>query len=84
MFGFLANLFNRFRQERMLAPSTSTFTFANTKGQRISVQLDPSLSVGEVVARLNQAAGDISWRISSEGRAEYIASVDNCPMRRRM
>lgn len=85
MFGFFLNFFNFiFRRQPVMPPGQSTYTFANTKGQRVSVQIDTSQPIQEIVNQLNLAAGDISWRVSAEGRAEYIvAANNNCPMMRR-
>ena len=80
MWNFFRNLFNI---NRVYEPPThATFRFSNTRGQRIEVSIDQSLPVSEVVNRLNRAAGDISWRVSPEGRAEYIQNA-NCPLRNR-
>lgn len=79
MFNLFRNWFNAFRQQPPV-PSVVTFTFNDVTGKRISVQLDPSLPVQAVVARLNAAGGGPLWRVSAEGRAEFIAN-NNCPLR---
>ena len=79
MFSFFQNLFNRFRQ-RASQPQTVTMSFSNLSGRRISVAIDPTLPVQEQVNLLNKAAGDISWRVSPTGNAEYIRNaVGSCP-----
>lgn len=81
MWNFFRQLFNFNRS--YTPPTFATFSFSNTRGQRISVAVDQTLPVQEVVNALNKAAGDISWRVSSEGRAEYIMNA-TCPMKNRM
>lgn len=81
MFSFFQNLFNNFRQ-RAIQPSTITYSFSNLSGRRVSVAVDPSLPVQEQVNLLNKAAGDVSWRVSPNGQAEYILNA-NCPLRNR-
>ena len=81
MFNFFQNLFNSLRY-RSMQPSTITYSFSNLSGRRISVAVDPSLPVQEQVNLLNRAAGDVSWRVSPDGRASYIPN-ENCPMRNR-
>ena len=79
MFSFFQNLFNSFIQ-RASQPQTVTMSFSNLSGRRISVAIDPTLPVQEQVNLLNKAAGDISWRVSPNGNAEYIRNaVGSCP-----
>ena len=81
MFGFFQNLFANFFQ-RASQPTTVTMSFSNLSGRRVSVAVDPTLPVQEQVNLLNKAAGDISWRVSQNGQAEYILNA-NCPMKNR-
>lgn len=81
MFGLFQSWFSNFFQ-RASQPTTVTMSFSNLSGKRISVAVDPTLPVQQQVDLLNKAAGDISWRVSSEGRAEYILNA-NCPMKNR-
>jgi hypothetical protein len=61
--------------------AVATYTFPDVNGKRVSVQLDLNLPVHEAVARLNTAGGGVLWRVTPEGRAEFIQQVGSCPMR---